>query len=151
MDNANFPAYQESGTWGSSVSSGYYGGGSRFGVVAGQSNAASWTPTIATTARYNVYVWYVAGTNRSTAAAYKVTHRDGVTLFQGKDANDGIANGINQTSGGGQWVLLGTYNFNSGTAGSVLLDGAVSFNDGSTATVISADAVKFTYAGPATP
>ncbi|MCX7719495.1 MAG: hypothetical protein N2111_13990, partial [Candidatus Sumerlaeaceae bacterium] len=54
---------------------------------------------------YKVYVWYTAGSNRATAAPYQVTHTGGTTTVN-----------VNQQANGGQWVLLGTWNFYQGTA-----------------------------------
>jgi len=53
---------------------------------------------------YNVYVWWTSHTNRSTAVPISVTHAGGTTTKT-----------YNQQTGGGQWVLHGTYNFNAGT------------------------------------
>jgi IPT/TIG domain len=67
-----------------------------------------WTPTIATSGTYDVYVWIPAHSVRSTAVPIVVAHAIGTTtrLF-------------NEREGPGTWVLHGRYTFNAGTAGYV--------------------------------
>ncbi len=143
VDNSDSPEYQESGSWANSASSGYYGTNSRWALVYNQDNEASWTPTLSTQGIYDVYVWYVSGSNRSPAASYIVNHMNGSTTLWGNDSGDGIPNGINQQVNGGQWINIGQWEFAQGSSGSLLLDGGNSFNGGSSGTVISADAAQW--------
>lgn len=130
VDNGG-TGYAETGTWGASSSVGYYGGGSRYADT-GTGSTATWTPTIATAGNYAVYAWWVQGSNRANNATFAVTHAGGTTNVV-KD----------QTASGGQWVALGTYAFNGGTAGKVVLSNAAQASK-----VVSADAMRFVYAGP---
>ncbi len=148
VDNADFPDYQESGSWGTSSSAGFFGSNSRWALVFNQSNSASWTPTLAQQGIYDVYVWYVSGSNRSPAASYVVNHLNGSTTLWGNNNGDGIPNGINQQVNGGQWINIGQWEFGAGTSGSLFLDGANSFNGGSSGTVVSADAAQWVLVQP---
>ncbi len=135
VDNTS-SAYTETGSWANSASSGFYNTESRFATASSTNNRATWAPNLTQSGQYQVYVWYVAGSNRSTGAAYKINHLAGQSTVV-----------RNQTSNGSQWVLLGTYNFNSGTAGTVQLDGPTSLNGGLSTTVVSADAARFLRIG----
>lgn len=70
---------------------------------------ASWAPSL-TAGTYDVYAWWVEGTNRATNARYTVTHSSGSVEVT-----------VNQRTGGGQWNLLGRYDFAAGTSGNVSL------------------------------
>jgi len=72
-----------------------------------------WTPSIPTSGTYNVYVWWTAHANRSTAVPISVVHANGTTTTS-----------FNQQVGGGQWVLHGQYTFNAGTGGYVQVSAA---------------------------
>jgi hypothetical protein len=89
-----------------------------------------YTPSITTAGDYNVYVWYSQGANRTVTAPYTVNYNGGTATI-----------GVNQEVNGGSWVLLGTFNFATGTAGNVVLSD--DFTDA--ANVIIADAVKFSF------
>lgn len=91
-----------------------------------------WTPTIPTDGNYHVYIRYVAGSNRSSAAPFRIYYRGGSQLYL-----------VNQTQSGGQWILLDTKPFLAGTSGYIRLGNAAP-----TGYVVVADAVRFTYAGP---
>jgi hypothetical protein len=129
---------EETGAWGASTSSGFYGAQSRWASqVSGATATATsrFTPTIPSTGNYEVFVWWVAGSNRATNAAHRVVHANGTyTLY------------ANQTINGSRWMSLGTHTFNAGTSGYVEVS-----NEGASTTgkVISTDAVSFVYRGPA--
>jgi len=95
------------GTWCSSVSAGYYGVNSLYSCGS-STDTYRWTPTIAVADTYNVYVWWTSHVNRSTAVPIAVTHAGGTTTRT-----------FNEQTGGGAWVLHGTYSFNAGTGGYV--------------------------------
>ncbi|MEV6791740.1 DNRLRE domain-containing protein [Streptomyces sp. NPDC051320] len=91
----------------------------------------TWQPKLPETASYRVDVHYVPATDRSTAAPYTVTGKDGSTAYT-----------VDQTAGtNGVWTSLGggkQINFAKGTAGKVVLgDGPAS-----TSTAVLADAVR---------
>lgn len=87
----------------------------------------TWTPTIPEEGRYGVYVSYHSLPNSTTEAHYTVHHKDGKTSFT-----------VNQTMGGGTWIYLGSFAFDKGTMGSVVLS-----NDATEGMVVTADAVRF--------
>ncbi len=125
VDNSD-AGFSLSGTWGTSTGSGYYGSNSLFATVGGDADTATWSPTLGDSGLYDVQVWWVASSNRSSDAVYTVNHLGGSTPFT-----------VNQTQNGGQWMSLGEYQFSSGTSGSVTL------TDSGSGDVVSADAVRF--------
>jgi hypothetical protein len=88
-----------------------------------------WTPTIATAATYDVYVWWSSHVNRSTNVPLTVV-----------SSGAPVIRTFNQRVGGGQWVLHGRYAFAAGTTGYV----EVSAVNGQAA----ADAVRFAPVSP---
>jgi len=73
-------------------------------------------PSPLTVATYDVYAWWTAHSNRATNAHFTIVHANGTS----------VRDDINQQENGGQWVLLGQYDFNAGSSGYVELS-----NDGS--------------------
>ncbi|MBW7460012.1 hypothetical protein K0U00_38720, partial [Paenibacillus sepulcri] len=71
---------------------------------------AQWTPDLAEAGEYEVYVWNPAFYNNTNQARYTVTSAAGSAEIE-----------INQAYGGQQWIQLGIYNFEEGTAGNVRL------------------------------
>ena len=86
----------------------------------------SWIPDIAKRGRYAVYISYKTLPTSTREAHYTVRHLGGETEFT-----------VNQRRGGGTWIYLGTFEFDEGTEGRVLLD-----NRGPSGAVVTADAVK---------
>ena len=76
--------------------------------------------------RYRVYAWYSSGGNRSTQACYQICHTNGW---------DKII--INQQKNGGQWNLLGTWDFSWANDYGVYIKDKFQTGD-----VIIADAIK---------
>jgi endoglucanase len=85
-----------------------------------------WTPNLPVTGQYEVWAWWTTDSSRSRSARYRVSHANGTTTV-----------GRDQRSGGGQWQLLGTFQFSAGTGASVQL------SNGSGSGNVSADAVRF--------
>jgi hypothetical protein len=81
-------------------------------------------PDIPQTGNYKVYVWYTAGSDRATNAPFTINYSGGSATQY-----------VNQQINGGKWVYLGTYPFNQGMSGSIVL------SDNANGNVI-ADAVK---------
>jgi hypothetical protein len=127
----------ETGSWSNSATTGFYGAQSRFAnQVSGASATATsrFTPTIPTAGNYEVFVWWIAGTNRATNAAHRVVHANGTyTLL------------ANQSINGSRWMSLGTHPFNAGTGGYLQVS-----NEGATGSglVVSTDMVSFVYRSP---
>lgn len=89
---------------------------------------AEWVPNIPVAREYAVYVSYKSLPNSTTDALYTVYHKDGKTSFS-----------VNQKMGGGTWIYLGTFAFDKGKNGKVVLTN-FSKTGGS---IVTADAVKF--------
>jgi hypothetical protein len=95
------------------------------------SAAATWVPTIPEKGEYAVYVSYCSYDNSIDDAQYTVHHLGGTTEFV-----------VNQKSGGGTWIYLGTFSFAAGKdaeAGSVSLTNKSRMRGN----ILSADAVRF--------
>lgn len=94
-------------------------------------HTATYIPDIPATAKYDVYVWYPQGTNRSTNAPYLISYLNGTTTTN-----------LNQQINGGGWRLLAAEKrFAQGTGGFVQLGN----NGNDLSKVILADAVRFTF------
>ena len=91
-------------------------------------SVAVWRPEINEKGEYAVYVSYRTLPDSSPAARYTVRHLGGESTFM-----------VNQTMGGGTWIYLGTFMFDKGNEGCVMLDN-ISPVKGKT---VTADAVKF--------
>lgn len=90
-------------------------------------STAEWTPRIPVARRYAVYVSYHTLPGSTTDALYTIYHKDGKTSFL-----------VNQQMGGGTWIYLGTFAFDKGESGKVVLS-----NLSKTAgAIVTADAVK---------
>jgi len=100
-----------------------------------EGSTATWTPSISQAGNYEVYAWWTAGDGRINDAKYTINHAGGSDLVV-----------INQKTNGGQWNYLGTYNFNSGTLGSVSVSDESTdpnYVPGSISDSVCADAVRF--------
>jgi alpha-L-rhamnosidase len=109
-----------------------YGASFHYAAAGDGSIFAKFTPNLSTAGSYNVYAWWTTHTNRATNAPYTIYYNGG---------NQTVT--VNQELNGGQWNLLGTYNFAAGTAGYVKL--ANNANE-----YVVADAVKFELISSAT-
>jgi uncharacterized lipoprotein YddW (UPF0748 family) len=100
------------------------------------SATATWTPNIISPGKYDVYTYYLQGSNRSTAAPFKVVHSNGTSSFT-----------INQQQNGSQWYKFASgLEFKSGTSGYIQLHNGT----GESSKVVIADAIKLVYVGPET-
>lgn len=133
-DNADANGVTFTGSWtATALTSGYYGSNYHHDGNTGGSGGKSvrFTPLVPETGDYEVWVRWTAGSNRASNAPYDVVHAGGTTTFS-----------RSQKYNNGTWMLLDTFTFNAGTAGSVLLR-----NDGADGYVI-ADAVRFIRVSP---
>ncbi|MFB3897265.1 MAG: family 10 glycosylhydrolase [bacterium] len=126
------------GDWALSSSAGTkYGADYYYAITTTNISAATayaiWRPTIPVSTSYQVWVWYGESSNRPVDAKYYVYHAAGVSCFY-----------ANQTINGGQWCLLGTFRFLSGTTGYVKLTNYSSTNS----KAVIADAVRFVSYSP---
>ena len=76
-------------------------------------NTATWTLSVPASGSYQVYARWTQHPNRASDAKYTVNHAAGATQVT-----------VNQEAGGGNWSLLGTFDFNAGTATVSLTDQA---------------------------
>lgn len=89
---------------------------------------AVWRPHIKEKGEYAVYVAYRSLPESTESARYTIMHSGGTTEFL-----------VNQRIGGGTWIYLGTFPFDKGKDGYVILDGSAAGSK----EVICADAVRF--------
>jgi hypothetical protein len=110
------------GTWKTSSTTGYYATGS---LYSDSGSTFRWIPNLSA-GRYKVYARWTYSSLRSSSVPYRTTHKAGTSVKY-----------VNQkdSSLGSVWVLMGEYEFNSGTGGYI----TVSSENGQA----SADAVKF--------
>jgi len=121
------------GWWGSSYPNQY--GTNSIASDVNQGSTGTWTPLISQAGNYEVYAWWTAGDGRINDAKYTINHAGGSDLVV-----------VDQKTNGGQWNYLGTYNFNSGTSGSVSVSDESTdpnYVPGSISDSVCADAVRF--------
>jgi hypothetical protein len=124
-----------SGSWSPGASAGYSGTEYRFASTAVSTTlTATFRPTINTSGNYDIYIWYIAGSNRATNAPWTIS---------GSGAPLNVA--INQSINGGTWFKIASaQNFAAGTNGYVQLANGT----GASGKVVISDAVKFVFVPP---
>ncbi|MBE7490733.1 MAG: family 10 glycosylhydrolase [Planctomycetes bacterium] len=125
------------GSWSlGTTAAGRYGADYRFASTVGPAAAPTatceWRPNLAA-GQYQVSIWYPQGTNRAVDSPFTIHHASGATTVN-----------VNQTTNGGAWFVLGTFSFNAGTSGRVVLG-----NNAESSKVVLADAVRFNPVTPA--
>ncbi|MDR2676402.1 MAG: hypothetical protein LBC18_16460, partial [Opitutaceae bacterium] len=96
----------------------------------------TFTPAISAAGAYDVYSRWTASGNRADNIPIDITHADGT-----------FTTTVNQKVNGGAWILLGTFNFDTGASGNLTIR-----NDNTIAgSVVVADAVRFDIAPPRPP
>ena len=123
-----------SGNWATStlVSNAYAGSYANTPARSGSETArARFQCTMLAAGRYDVYVWWPVRPDGATHVAYEIHHAAGGTTAR-----------VNQSERGGQWNLLGTFDFE---AGSHVVD--VQNGDSKPGAFECADAVRFVTAG----
>lgn len=133
VDNTDPGFAVVSGTWNTGTSATPYGADYRWrATVAGSpTGEVRWLANLPAAGAYDVFVWHVAGENRSAAAPFVVEHAGG---------SSSVA--VNQQIDGSRWVRLGSFDFAAGPAAAVRL------NNSAPGSVVIADAVKFVSAAP---
>ncbi|NUP89304.1 MAG: hypothetical protein HUU25_05720 [Candidatus Sumerlaeia bacterium] len=121
-------------SWGNGGLTPYYGssGDVRYRVAsksAVESATATYTPDIPQAGFYPVYAWTRQGSDRVADQLYRVNHSGGATEVR-----------INHRRVGQGWIYLGSYFFEAGTGGSVVISNQSSDPAG---TVVIADAIRF--------
>ncbi len=112
IDNTDSNRVQITGVWSNSTSvSGYYGVNYIHDQNAGKgAKSVRFTPDLPLSENYMVFARWTTGPSRSTNAAIDIIHRDGTNTVT-----------VNQQQYNGAWVLLGTFPFDLGNSGSVLI------------------------------
>lgn len=103
VDNdAGAPGYVETGSWTTSASSGYAGGGYRFVATnpTTETATATWTIPVAREGLYPVFACFRASSNRTTAATWRIEHTGGVSTAV-----------VDQTLDNLTWAHLGNFWF----------------------------------------
>jgi len=127
VDNADSAHVTLTGVWTVSTSTpGYYATNYIHDGNTGTGKNVRFTPNLPSAGNYQVFAWWTAAGNRATNVPVSIISGTGTTPVV-----------INETATGSQWVSLGTYPFNSGTNGAVVIA-----NTGANGFVI-ADAVRF--------
>ncbi len=127
--------YEESGAaWVDATIGGLFKGDGRYSTNG--SASAAWCPVFPFMRNYEVSVWKMGNnTNASASAPYTICYQGGSTNVT-----------INQQTGAGGWVSVGTYPF---AAGRDAANGAVKlFANTADGKAVCADAVKFTAMAP---
>ncbi len=126
IDNTDATRVTLTGTWSTSATNaGYYGTNYLHDGNTGGGKSVRYTPDLAA-GDYEVFVRWTANINRADNVPVDVVHAGGTSSFT-----------VNQELNNGTWVSLGTFTFNPGTGGSVLIS-----NTGANGYVV-ADAVRF--------
>lgn len=123
------------GTWSNGTYSGGYNNTYKYaGTEITNTASCTWTPNLFRSGTYDVYCYYLAGSNRTTAARYTVYYSGG----------SHVAKTLSQQVNGGKWNLLASgLQCDAGTEAYVKMTNKT----GETDKVIVADAIKFVYTG----
>jgi hypothetical protein len=148
VDNLDgFPLYEESGLWAESLYAPVYNGSGRYTDEVGAT--ATFTPDFPEAGTYEVYAWWNCWTGRDQFAKITITYDGGTdTIYRNQRADvDDVPLCPNPGDPAspccGQWILLGSYPFAAGMAGSVTIERHDDPPDPSNGASTVADAVKF--------
>lgn len=125
-DNSDSDGITVTGTWTAATSASWYYGSNYLYASSTGTNSVRYTPTIPVAGTYDVYLRWTENANRASNAPVDIVYAGGTQTVS-----------VNEQTNGGAWVLLGTFAFDAGTTGSVLVR-----NTGANGFVV-ADAVKF--------
>lgn len=131
VDNDS-PSYLELGEWFTSANNGFYGNSSRWSYTGVGNKQALFRPRLDSGGTYDVYAWWVAGSNRAPDTEILIVHDSGTTSVL-----------VDQRQNGSKWNYLGSFPFAPGTAGRVIVT-----NNGAPNAVVSADAVRWARRAP---
>jgi uncharacterized lipoprotein YddW (UPF0748 family) len=120
------------GSWSNLSSGGYQATDFLYATTQlAETASLTWNPVFSSSGVFEIFVWYIEGTDRPTNAKYVITHTGGSSPAY-----------VDQTGQGSQWVSIGTYNLAS-TGSSVKLSNQ---SDQSGKTMVG-DAVRFVRYG----
>lgn len=128
VDNADAGGVTITGAWTSAAGiGGFYGANYIHDDNTGKgSKSVRFTPNLPLAGSYEVFARWTSGTNRASNVPMDIVWSGGTESVQ-----------VDQKSNGGAWISLGTYSFNAGSSGNVLIS-----TTGTNGYVI-ADAVRF--------
>ena len=128
MDNTDTTGVTITGAWSSSNGvAGYYGLDDIYDGNTGKgSKSVRFTPDLLTAGNYEVFARWPTNANRATNVPIDIISASGTATVS-----------VNQQLNNGLWVSLGTYTFNAGKGGSVLI------RNGGTNGQVIVDAVRF--------
>ena len=125
VDNSDFNNAASTGTWTTgTTAAGLYGPSYATHAAGTGANTFTWNLKIPQSGSYEVFVHYPNVSGAATDAKFSIANAAGTTVKT-----------VNQTTGSGTWVSLGSYTFNEGATHKV------SLSDQATGTVV-ADTVK---------
>lgn len=112
IDNTDSASVSLTGTWtSSSYHNAYYGSDYLHDGNTGKgSKSATFTPDIIIAEDHEVFLRWTSSSGRADNVPVTINHAGGATQVM-----------VDQTANGGDWVLLGTYNFATGTTGNVVV------------------------------
>lgn len=123
--------YTETGAWSDDTAvTGWQGSATRKSNSSGA--LASWTPSSLANGYYEIYAWLPTASDGTVSAKYTIYHN-------GK--SDVVTK--NQSTGGNQWIRIGSYDFDGGGAEYVTLE------NGAGSGTVRADALKLMALPPA--
>jgi hypothetical protein len=131
VDNADAESTR-TGSWSSSANSGFWNTNSLLASTGGGVDVNSWRANLGQDGYYEVYAWWVASSNRPSAAPYRIHTAYGIQTVT-----------ANQKTGGSQWNFLGEFPFFAGNAWVDVSDIGLASGE-----FVSADAVRWVYARP---
>jgi hypothetical protein len=111
VDNTDTAGVQVTGDWGIGGLNPWIGENYFHNRNTGQgSKSVLFTPDLPKESTYHVYLYWSSNNTRASNVPIDIVHKDGTTTVT-----------ANQRQGGGEYNFLGTYDFEAGTAGSVLI------------------------------
>jgi hypothetical protein len=133
LDQGNTCYVTSVGAWTPGANTGGWNGDYWHDGATGKgSKSVTYTPNLQTNGTYDVYVWYVAASNRATNTPVDVVHAEGTTRVL-----------VNQKLNGSAWLKILRTNFNAGVNSSVIIR-----NDGTlSGTYCIADGVRWAPVG----
>jgi len=140
MDNTKVPEEDRSGKWQVSqqTAAGTWFDNHDFAVAKETADSTfTFRPNIPKAGKYDVYIRYAQGSNRSSRVPWKVSHKGGVV--------NAI---VNQKSNGGEWVqIASSVEFENGTKKEQFAEVTNGTGAEPAGTVVVADAVAFVFVG----
>lgn len=115
IDNEDVNFFFDPDEWTLSTEvSGYYGLNYRVHSLGDGSHKARWAAYLPKSGNYHIHAWWTQDSDNTTSATYEIHHLNGVSNVI-----------VNQQENGGQWNLLGNYQFSAKKAAEIFLSDTV--------------------------